>query len=155
MFSKDAPKEIRQSDLYETPPEVFEWCEAVFGPFDFDVCAEVTTAKCKTYFSPTMGDALTYLWHSWGKRAWCNPPYSDPGPWLKKAALEAQRGVRTTFLLPGDTSTKWWHENIEGQPDVYVRRLPKRVRFLLEGKRAGSPTFPSVVVVFFPRIAFP
>lgn len=146
---------VKASDLYETPPEIFHWCEQVFGPFDLDVCCQSETRKVANALPIETHDALEDLWSAYGRRAWCNPPYSDPRPWLEKAAIEAKRGVRTTFLLPGDTSTKWWQECIEDQPFVYVRRLPKRVRFLLNGERAGSPTFPSVVVVFFPRIDFP
>lgn len=147
-----APKE---TDVYETPPEEFAWIEKTFGPFDMDVCAEYATRKCETYFSPGRIDGLKADWSQSGRFAWMNPPYSDIAPWLQKARLEAAKGVRTTCLLPADSSTGWWHENIEFQPLVQVYRLPKRIRFILRGKKADSPNFASVIVVFLPRLLYP
>jgi phage N-6-adenine-methyltransferase len=146
----------KESDLYETPPEVFSWAEASFGPFNMDVCAEKATAKAAEYFGLDKNqDSLTTNWSLYGRSAWMNPPYSDIGPWLAKAREQAAKGVRTTCLLPADSSTAWWQENIEDQPFVYVRRIPKRIRFIFKGQRAGSPNFASVIVVFFPRLPYP
>ncbi len=51
------------------------------------------------------------------------------------------------MLLAVDTSTQLWHEYIK--PNAHeIRFIKGRVKFLLNGKRAGTPTFASMVVVF-------
>lgn len=148
---------VKESDLYETPPEVFEYASDKYGPFDLDVCCEASTNKAGMYY--TAQDQQSSLDRSWSPvsqtKAWMNPPYSNPKPWVEKALLEAkQNKVCTVALLPADTSTKWFHLMLHNK-NVHIEYLPKRVRFLHRGKRSGSPKFGNVLVVFFPEIEFP
>jgi hypothetical protein len=45
---------------------------------------------------------------SWGGLTFCNPPYSNPAPWVDRAIIEAKKGKRIVLLTRVDTSTKWW-----------------------------------------------
>jgi hypothetical protein len=39
-----------KTDLWATPQKFFDDCNAKYGPFDIDVCADATNAKCSVYF---------------------------------------------------------------------------------------------------------
>jgi len=140
----------KPSDRYETPPEIFEYLNHIHGPFDLDVCAEVSTAKCSTFIT-LEANSLAAEWHQFGKRAWMNPPYSNIRPWVEKAINESKKGVVTCALLPADTSTRVFHDCIYGKPGVISYFYPKRIKFLLDGTRQQSAKFGSLVTLFYPN----
>ena len=155
---------LKPSDYWSTPDPVFAWCEEKFGPFELDVCATVTNAKCPVFFTENE-DGLKMTWSTY-QTAFCNPPYSNPSPWVEKASEEAKRGCTVVCLLPGDTSTRWYHkfiydfEKLEYRTGVQVIPWPKRIRFVppvgLLGKdsrpvKASSARFPNLIVVFRPH----
>lgn len=51
-------------------------------------------------------DWLQYFGHT--GFVWCNPPYSDITPWVKKASEECAYGIGTVMLVPADTSVGWF-----------------------------------------------
>lgn len=138
---------MKDSDRWETPPSVFGYLNSVHGPFTVDVCAENTTKKCDIFFSHE-DDALKIEWGNKNTRAWCNPPYSNPLPWVEKAIKEAENHVTTIMLLPGDVSTNWF--KLMQKHSIYYF-WPRRIRFLKDGKPVGSPKFGSVVAIFKPE----
>jgi len=128
-----------ERDNWETPPEIFQQCDAEFR-FDLDVCATPDNAKCERYYTPEM-DGLAQEWRG---RCWMNPPYGrEIGRWMKKAYEAAQTTADVVVcLVPARTDTAWWHEwAMRGE----VRFLRKRVRFV--GAPSSAP-FPSALVVF-------
>lgn len=143
-------KELKGSDRYETPQEIFDYWDGLFN-FHLDVCAEPKTAKCLKYFTPDT-DALIreWGWPTQGVRCWSNPPYSNPRPWIEKAKAEQAQGVFTCMLLPSDTSTAWYQELVHNQPGIVEIPLRGRIRFLLDGKRADSPKFGNIIALFLP-----
>lgn len=145
----NADLNFKPSDLYETPPEVFGYWNNAFQ-FDLDVCAEPTTAKVRDNFMAPPENALKEHWYLRGKRCWCNPPYSDPWPWVYKAHQEAKMGALTVMLLPGDSSTAWFQYLRRNQDSITIIQPPGRTRFLLNGVRQGSPKFGSTVAIFWP-----
>lgn len=158
--AEDAAKAFKESDLYETPPEVFHYALHKYGPFDIDVCAQLSTKKVPQYFGPDherpeSRDAFAASWSTLAYTAWMNPPYSNPAPWIDKAREECRKGMRVTALLPADTSTQWLQKNILLNQNCYIDWLPKRIRHLYNGVRSGSPKFGSIIVVFFPEVKFP
>lgn len=161
------PVTKRDRTTWETPPELYERLAHVFR-FDLDPCATPATAKCARYFVPGSActdcggtglredlwpcgrcDGLRQPWANPDGSAcvvWLNPPYGrELSAWLAKANDEARRGATVVALLPGDTSTRWWHEHVEGRADVW--RLEGRVRFV---GASGSPNFASVIAVYWP-----
>lgn len=144
--------EIKESDLWETPPEIFDPLNEEFN-FDWDVCATETTSKvAKRFFSPEQ-NALNQDWHLFGKTFWMNPPYSKEGrkdDFIRKAQIESRKGCTIVALLPSNTDTKVFHEVIYNNSNVEIRFLKGRIRFLWNGKRKDVGKFPSMVVIFRP-----
>lgn len=97
---------------WETPQELFDKLNAEFS-FTLDVCATAQNAKCRMWFDEHV-DGLKQDWlrSSGGGVAWCNPPYSDLRAWLEKGYVEAQRGLRSVFLIPARTDTEAFHRFI-------------------------------------------
>lgn len=142
---------VAESDKYETPPELFNWINATYN-FDLDACAETKTAKCEVYFSPLF-DAMEADWHQFGKRIFCNPPYSDVTPWVEKAHIASKMGATTVFLVRHDPSVRWYQQAEKWQGRYLLRfPLPFRVHFLLNGAPQGSYNFPVTLLTFLPHL---
>ena len=74
------PQQRAGTDDYYTPPEVFT---ALGLRFDLDVAAPpggVRWVPADRFFT-VEDDGLAQAWEG---RVWMNPPYSDPGPWVKR-----------------------------------------------------------------------
>jgi len=64
------------------------------------------------------------------------------GDWVRKAYVEAQKGITVVMLLPSRTDTRWWHDWVMKAKEI--RFVKGRLKF----SNAGSAPFPSAVVVF-------
>ena len=156
-----------EKDSWATPRDLFDRLSATHGPFDIDAAADATNHLCAAWFGPGNIYAEDALTTHWGMeecddedrvplRVWVNPPYSRGmvGRFVAKAVEEARAGrAVTTLLIPAWTDQPWWAEVVwdaargRFRPGVEVEFLRGRVRFVRpDGTRAGSPTFPSVVV---------
>ncbi|WP_338637010.1 phage N-6-adenine-methyltransferase [Erwinia persicina] len=108
-------------DAWRTPPEIFHALNAEFC-FVLDAAASCTNALCihfitevqntlETPWSDVMPDIPGY--------AWLNPPYSNVGPFVKKAAAEnKERGTGVVMLLNADTSVGWFRDAISTAHEV-------------------------------------
>ncbi len=119
-------------DHRETPPELFAALNARFR-FTVDAAAIASNAKLPRYWTPE-DDGLAQDWI--GDRVWCNPPFSNLEPWVRKAASACAEV--TVLLLPANrTELGWWQEFIEPNRDrdrgLTVEFLPGRLRFGLGG----------------------
>jgi phage N-6-adenine-methyltransferase len=127
------------TDQWATPQDFFDQQNALHGPFDVDVCADITNAKCSVYFDKDI-DGLKQTWTG---KCWMNPPYGrDIGKWMKKACESAGNGTTVVCLVPARTDTKWWHDYaVKGQ----ITFIRGRLKF---GGSKNSAPFPSALVVF-------
>lgn len=143
-----------KSDEWETPLIIFKPLEEEFGPFDFDVAANKKNTKCSFFFS-IEDDALTT---KWGRKNWCNPPYSRVLDFTLKAHNEQEKGNLTVMLVPARTDTRFFHDFIYNKPNVEIRFLKGRIKFIspdglllrgtkMNGSNNAAP-FPSMVVIF-------
>lgn len=143
-----------KSDEWETPQDLFDSLDAEFGPFDMDVAANAKNSKC-SYFASKEDDALT---QDWMKTNWCNPPYSRVLEFVSKAQQETTKGNTTVMLIPARTDTRFFHDYIYQKPNVEVRFLKGRIKFVspdggllrgtkMNGSNNAAP-FPSMIVVF-------
>jgi len=124
------------TDQWATPQDFFDQQNALHGPFDVDVCADATNAKCAVYFDKD-ADGLK---QTWAGKCWMNPPYGrDIGKWMKKAH-ESEATV--VCLVPARTDTKWWHDYAMKGEITFIKG---RLKF---GSAVNSAPFPSAVVVF-------
>lgn len=145
-----------ERDLAQTPTWFVGAAENFFRfKYDLDVCANAVTAKCEIYYSlEELGiDALVT---PWGRRNWCNPPYSNITPWVEKAMCEAQNGNISTLLIP-DKPEVGYIRLCKSRADTLIH-LPFRLNFLRPngepfldkyGKPQG-PKFPVCLVLFTP-----
>lgn len=104
-------------DAYRTPPEIFAYMDAEFD-FQLDVAASRHNALCEKYIDESLNalsQSMEWLGDEscLGSYVWCNPPYSDIGPWVKKAAEQSkQNGVGVVMLVMMDQSVGWYKDAI-------------------------------------------
>lgn len=111
-------------DQWRTPPDLFRSLSEEFGGFDLDVACEKDSALCTRYIT---SDDNAFL-HDWTGRVWMNPPYSDIGPWMRKAHESVTTGKAdlVVALVPARTGADWFHEFALKHE---VRFLRGRLRF--------------------------
>jgi phage N-6-adenine-methyltransferase len=124
-----------------TTPEVFEGIAHRFGGFTVDVAAAAHNTKCARYYDRD-ADGLLQSWA--GERVWCNPPYSDIGPWVTKAWAEETAPLVVMLLPANRTEQNWWQDGIEPYRDragspLSVEFLRGRIRFIKAGQSEVKP----------------
>lgn len=155
-MSKHAVHFKSEKQDWETPQDFFDELNKEFS-FDIDVCAHNHNNKLPFYFGPgsrLAEDGLKTEWLGWDferklETCWMNPPYGrEIGKWIKKASEEAQKGCTVVALLPARTDTRYFHDYIYNKPNVEIRFIKGRLKFV--GAEHAAP-FPSMVVVFRPE----
>ena len=133
----------KESDIRSTPQCLFGYWQNIFN-FTLDVCATPDNAKCGHFYTEK-DNGLVKNWHLVN---WCNPPYSSGqiDLWLRKGKIEQELGNTTVFLLPCDTSTKWYHDNIACNNQCSIIPVKGRVKF--NGAKYNSP-FGSSIIIFW------
>lgn len=137
-----------------THPLMFAELDERFGPFTVDVAASAENTKCVRFYDRE-ADGLAQSWA--GETVWCNPPYSEIGPWVRKA-WDEHVDARVVMLLPATrTEQSWWQRMVEpfrdrpGSP-LESRFLPGRIHFLRPGQsavhRGERPPFGCVLLVW-------
>lgn len=119
----NTPKEIR--DLWQTPKGLFRALYREFR-FDGDVAASHKNKLLPDYFTEDKSALRDDV--DWFCSNWCNPPYSDIGPWVDKAAQQHDLGKTTVMLVPADTSVKWFKRAYETCNDI--RFISGRLAFI-------------------------
>lgn len=148
-------------DRRYTTRETMDLCMRLAGveEWDLDVAADEESHWARRWFGIEQ-DGLAQTW--WSERVWCNPPYSDIEPWLKKAWRESLRCDVIAMLLPCNrTEQPWWQDHVENARDGRLPRelgsltthfLPTRLKFGHPGNRdamgVGSPPFGCVLLVW-------
>jgi phage N-6-adenine-methyltransferase len=135
-----------------TPDSVWQSIAAEFGPFDLDVAASAENARCSRFYTID-DDGLVQPWEG---RVWCNPPFSNLGPWVEKATRESTRAARIVMLLPANrTEQRWWQTYIEPYRDrpgstLTTRFLAGRLEFGPPAKdgKGSRPPFGCVLLVW-------
>ena len=108
------------SDLWATPWSIVRTaCARVGWPMPrLDLAAVAETAKAPNYCGPDhvypeMRDGLTAPAAGLaGDVAWCNPPWSDVGPWLARCYALSRQGWRVVALVPLRPSTRAWGAHV-------------------------------------------
>lgn len=144
-------------DCWRTPPEVFRWLDRRFN-FDIDLAAsdENTMVKpiqlangsiIRRHFA-IENDSLKLPWHKFARTAFCNPPYSDIDPWLKKAEVEAGLGLTTAFVIPAPNGEDRYGESVFGVASEMIF-ITGRIAFLRpDGTPVPGNTRGSCVVIY-------
>lgn len=132
------------SDDYNTPP----WLTEIIGPVDLDPCSnEYSTVRATSKVQlPYNGLADKYWRTTPGQRIFINPPYSDVGPWVARAAEAVRAGASVWLLLKLEPTTKWAAAlDAIGTfgPSYYV--FNKRLSFYVDGKEQRGNNFGSML----------
>jgi phage N-6-adenine-methyltransferase len=146
--ARNHPQQAAKSfvDDRETDPALFAQLHERFR-FTIDVAASPHNAKLPRYYTAE-DDGLEQSWA--GERVWCNPPYSDIAPWVRKAWTTWGERWRledslTVMLVPANrTEQGWWQDNVElcrdrPGPGLRVEFLRGRTRFIAAGDTEVKP----------------
>lgn len=136
------PFTSQQTDEWATPPEFVRPLSNAIGGFDIDSAAGAERSPIAETAFTEGDDGLSQSWHG---KIWCNPPYSDIGPWLRKALSEVRqdRAEFVVALVKGDTSTDWF-QRYGTQADLFMF-VNGRLQF---GSGGMDAPFPSLVLVY-------
>ena len=111
---------------WATPDDFLRAVENRFGRPNIDLAAGPENAVCDLYISAE-DDSLSIDWGMLGLvTAWLNPPYSNIGPWVAKAAASAW-SMRTLVLIPASVGSNWWRDFVHDR--AYVCLLNGRLTF--------------------------
>ena len=127
-------------DSWFTPRAIVDAAAEAMGSIDLDPCAHPAApvwqfAKHKIAMCEG-GDGLVDPWPGVGG-VWCNPPYSDVAPWLKRcrAAAESRPVI---MMIPTRPETKAWSTYVLNAGACIVQQVG-RVRFVgLDGQTHGN-----------------
>lgn len=132
-----------KSNEWETPKDLFDKLNSIWGPFTLDAAATDLNHKVSKYFT-IQDDALVQDWS--GNRVFLNPPYGrELRHWVEKSLAESLKpDTRVVMLIPARTDTTYWHDNVFSKAKE-VRFIRGRIKF---GSSVSGAPFPSAVVVF-------
>lgn len=104
-------------NFWATSWPCFADATALYGrQFQLDVAAEVTTRKCRKFFTLPETDALSVNW----ERDWfCNPPFDEKPAFIEYAHLQSRAGCGGMMLLPYEPATGWWRKHLSRGVIVY------------------------------------
>src|SRR5678815_366168 len=104
----------RSKQDYQTPPEFIEAVKRRLdiGWFRHDLAASPTNAQAATFYTE-QDDSLKQDWHDMDGWLWLNPPFSDIGPWVEKAAFESAMGAHIAMLIPASVGANWWARYVQ------------------------------------------
>lgn len=148
------PEEER--DLAQTPWWFIGAVQYYFGvKFELDVCCLEKTAKAPAFYS-LQDYNVDGLSVPWARTNWCNPPYSDVLPWVKKAANEAKNGAISFLLIPDKPEVSYiracreYADTITHMPFRLNFLRPDGTEFLDKDGNKQGPKFPVALALFAP-----
>ena len=121
----------RDSDNYATPKKFYDRLNLEFN-FNFDPCP--------------LRSKFNGLLTEWNGNIFCNPPYSNIEPFIRKGLEEIRlfNAKEIVYLIPVRSDTKYWHDLIMKHADE-IRFVKGRLNF----NESKSPApFPVCLVIF-------
>ena len=74
--------------------------------------------------------AFDKTWNFGGKWGFCNPPFGNIRPWVKKAFEETTNGAMIAMLVPASVGANWWLDYVDYKAYTYF--LNGRLTFVGE-----------------------
>ena len=130
-----------EGDDWFTPPRVLAAVASLApdGMIDLDPCWSAGSLVEARHVIDVRagGDGLLDAWKGDGL-VWCNPPYSDVAPWLRRCRDTARTGRPVVALVPVSVETVAWWSDVWGAGAALVITLG-RLRFVgVDGQQHGS-----------------
>ncbi len=129
-----------------TPEDVVRRIEAVLDGIELDPCGHPKSPVRARRFIHREEDGLKQPWNA--RTVFVNPPYSETGEFVRKAAHEwrSKRAQTVLMLLPVKTHFAWHQDHIQGIADVFFLR--GRITFERLGMPATPAPFPTMLVLY-------
>ena len=130
MLHKKKRSEASLSDDYKTPRDLYlHLCIEYNVEPKLDVCATSRNRQCNRHigeFADALSEDCDWTWD-----AWCNPPHSKTGAFVKKAYEQWRKhNINIIMIIPANSvSSNYWHEFIEGNAEYHPIR--GRIKFLV------------------------
>lgn len=153
-------------DTYQTPKYVFKWLEHRYAWFHLDGCANAKNTLrprwigqgsciCEDFLADDLFDRLIdeVVEQCDMLRIFVNPPYSNPLPFVQRAADLMKAGYLVVMLLPADKSTKWY-KVIQDNATEVIDIIGGRISFINPetGEEVKGNNKGSMVAVFDPFV---
>lgn len=139
------------NDSWATPKAIYRALDKEFN-FAADMAASHENAHHEIYWTEEE-NSLDIHWHDHVSSGYvyCNPPYSNIGPWIDKAIHSQTHGLGTVMLVMADPSVKWFAKAAEYATEI--RFVTKgRIAFLENGKPKSGNNKGSVFLIFAPKM---
>ena len=135
-------------DDFRTPDWLFDRLDQEFA-FTWDLACTRNNCRgrlgCGYYFDEEY-DGLAEDWRSQKGPLWLNPPYSETGKWVAKAAQAVRESGETIVaLVPADPGARWWSHVLQA---TQIRFLRHRLDFTSGSGKIYHSRVPSAVVVW-------
>jgi len=144
FLADDADPAVTSDDWF-TPDPIVQWARRVLGEIDTDPAwSPRSHVRPKIDGFSRLRDGLQNVWQG---RVFCNPPYSDPEPWIRRCAMRQNPAL---MLVKFDPSTAAWSRYVWPHAAA-VCIFGRRLKFDRPGARATSAPFPSAAVYYGPR----
>lgn len=151
MAQHNSTTPLSERDSWATPQYLFNWLDAIFN-FDVDLAAHESNAKCKSFYTEC-NNGLGQNWSLHHDVGFCNPPYSDIKPWIRKAIHEMQYGFTTAMLIPTPNGESYYKDVFDFASDIIF--IQGRIGFIgADGNPKSGNTRGSCVVVFTPYATY-
>lgn len=134
------------TDDFTTPLRIVNVVHA-FGAIGLDPATNLTSYIVARQRVMLPDDGLSIVWRGHGT-VWCNPPYSDPLPWVKKGLAEADEIL---YLLPTQTATEWGRRLLDGCNAICF--VGFRIAFEIDGLPQPGAQFSCAIYYRGPRAA--
>ena len=148
MAPQQKPGKSRQD--YSTPPEFLQALKNRLGIpyFECDLAASIGNSVAPLMYTEednSLDPANSWKFGSgW---SFCNPPYADIRPWVRKAFEESRKGAHVVMLVPASVGSNWWSNWVHRGAMVWF--LNGRLTFV--GETAPYPK-DTAVLLYAPHI---
>jgi phage N-6-adenine-methyltransferase len=126
-----AQKPGKSKQDWQTPPELLTAIKDRLDIDEFvvDLAASDTNAVAPIYYTKDNSALDRGVYWCFDGYAWCNPPYANIEPWVRKAAEATEEyPTNIVMLVPSSVGSNWWKEWV--RPYAYVTHLNGRIKFV-------------------------
>ena len=105
-------KPHRSKQDYSTPDDLLIAIQERFGEIKYDLAASEDNHVSEHLYFTEETDSLAQNWHKLDGLMWCNPPFANIEPWVKKAADSVRMNPRIhlLMLLPASVGSNWYKD---------------------------------------------